>query len=36
MRPGCALLREHSDVSVLIVGGGINGIGLTLYHWLQY
>jgi glycerol-3-phosphate dehydrogenase len=28
MRPGFASLRNHRDVSVLIVGGGINGIGL--------
>ena len=28
MRPEFASLRNHADVSVLIVGGGINGIGL--------
>ena len=28
MRPEFASLRDHADVSVLIVGGGINGIGL--------
>jgi glycerol-3-phosphate dehydrogenase len=28
MRPGFGALRDHPDVSVLIVGGGINGIGL--------
>jgi glycerol-3-phosphate dehydrogenase len=28
MRPGFASLQDHPDVSVLIVGGGINGIGL--------
>ena len=28
MRPEFASLRNHPDVSVLIVGGGINGIGL--------
>ena len=28
MRPEFASLRDHSDVSVLIIGGGINGIGL--------
>jgi len=28
MRPGFASLRDHLDVSVLIIGGGINGIGL--------
>jgi len=30
MRPEFASLRDHLDVSVLIVGGGINGIGLFL------
>ena len=35
MRPGYALLREHPDVSVLIVGGGINGIGLLRELALQ-
>lgn len=30
-----ALLREHRDVSVLIVGGGINGIGLLRELALQ-
>jgi glycerol-3-phosphate dehydrogenase len=35
MRPGFALLREHPDVSVLIVGGGINGIGLLRELALQ-
>ena len=28
MRPEFASLRDHPDVSVLIIGGGINGIGL--------
>jgi glycerol-3-phosphate dehydrogenase len=28
MRPGLALVREHPEVSVLIAGGGINGVGL--------
>jgi glycerol-3-phosphate dehydrogenase len=28
MRPEFAALRNHPDVSVLIIGGGINGIGL--------
>ena len=28
MRPEFVMLRNHPDVSVLIVGGGINGIGL--------
>jgi len=28
MRPGFASLRDHLDVSVLVIGGGINGIGL--------
>ena len=28
MRPEFASLRHRPDVSVLIVGGGINGIGL--------
>jgi len=28
MRPEFASLRDHPDVSVLIVGGGVNGIGL--------
>jgi glycerol-3-phosphate dehydrogenase len=28
MRPGFVTFRNHPDVSVLIVGGGINGIGL--------
>jgi glycerol-3-phosphate dehydrogenase len=28
MRPEFASLRSHPDVSVLIIGGGINGIGL--------
>jgi glycerol-3-phosphate dehydrogenase len=35
MRPGFALLREHPEVSVLIVGGGINGIGLLRELALQ-
>jgi glycerol-3-phosphate dehydrogenase len=35
MRPDYALLREHPDVSVLIVGGGINGIGLLRELALQ-
>jgi glycerol-3-phosphate dehydrogenase len=35
MRPAYALLREHPDVSVLIVGGGINGIGLLRELALQ-
>jgi glycerol-3-phosphate dehydrogenase len=35
MRPEYALLREHPDVSVLIVGGGINGIGLLRELALQ-
>jgi glycerol-3-phosphate dehydrogenase len=28
MRPEFASLRDHPDVSVLVIGGGINGIGL--------
>lgn len=28
VRQGFASLREHPDITVLIVGGGINGIGL--------
>jgi glycerol-3-phosphate dehydrogenase len=28
MRPEFASLRNHADVSVLIIGGGINGVGL--------
>jgi glycerol-3-phosphate dehydrogenase len=28
MRPEFASLQDHADVSVLIIGGGINGIGL--------
>ena len=35
MRPGFASLRSHPDVSVLIVGGGINGIGLLRELALQ-
>src|SRR5208283_3256602 len=35
MRPGFSLLREHPEVSVLIVGGGINGIGLLRELALQ-
>jgi glycerol-3-phosphate dehydrogenase len=35
MRPVFASLRNHADVSVLIVGGGINGIGLLAELALQ-
>ena len=35
MRPVFASLRNHADVSVLIVGGGINGIGLFAELALQ-
>jgi len=35
MRPGYAWIREHPDVSVLIVGGGINGLGLLRELALQ-
>ena len=35
MRPGFAWLGEHAEVSVLIVGGGINGIGLLRELALQ-
>jgi glycerol-3-phosphate dehydrogenase len=35
MRPEFAWLRNHADVSVLIVGGGINGIGLLAELALQ-
>ena len=35
MRPEFASLRNHPDVSVLIVGGGINGIGLFYELALQ-
>jgi glycerol-3-phosphate dehydrogenase len=35
MRPQFASLRNHADVSVLIVGGGINGIGLFAELALQ-
>jgi len=35
MRPEFASLRNHGDVSVLIVGGGINGIGLLAELALQ-
>ena len=35
MRPEFASLRDHLDVSVLIVGGGINGIGLLRELALQ-
>ena len=35
IRPGFALLRERPSVSVLIVGGGINGIGLLRELALQ-
>jgi len=35
MRPEFASLRQHADVSVLIVGGGINGIGLLAELALQ-
>jgi glycerol-3-phosphate dehydrogenase len=35
MRPEFASLRNHADVSVLIVGGGINGIGLLAELALQ-
>ena len=35
MRPEFASLRNHPDVSVLIVGGGINGIGLLRELALQ-
>jgi glycerol-3-phosphate dehydrogenase len=35
MRPEFASLRSHPDVSVLIVGGGINGIGLLRELALQ-
>ncbi|MGB7762602.1 MAG: glycerol-3-phosphate dehydrogenase/oxidase [Bryobacteraceae bacterium] len=35
MRPDFASLRNHPDVSVLIVGGGINGIGLLRELALQ-
>jgi glycerol-3-phosphate dehydrogenase len=35
MRPGFAFLQEHPEVSVLIVGGGINGIGLLRELALQ-
>src|SRR5664279_4031817 len=35
MRPEFASLRSHTDVSVLIVGGGINGIGLLRELALQ-
>jgi glycerol-3-phosphate dehydrogenase len=34
-RPEFTQLREHPDVSVLIVGGGINGIGLLRELALQ-
>jgi glycerol-3-phosphate dehydrogenase len=35
MRPEFASLRNHADLSVLIVGGGINGIGLLAELALQ-
>ena len=35
MRPELALLGEHPEVSVLIVGGGINGVGLLRELALQ-
>ena len=35
MRPEFASLRNHADVPVLIVGGGINGIGLLAELALQ-
>jgi glycerol-3-phosphate dehydrogenase len=35
MRPEFATLRNHADVSVLIVGGGVNGIGLLAELALQ-
>ena len=35
IRPGFASLREHPEISVLIVGGGINGIGLLRELALQ-
>ncbi len=35
MRPEFASLKNHADVSVLIVGGGINGIGLLAELALQ-
>src|ERR1017187_10087837 len=35
MRPGIALVRERPDVSVLIAGGGINGVGLLRELALQ-
>jgi glycerol-3-phosphate dehydrogenase len=35
MRPEYASLRDHPDVSVLIVGGGVNGIGLLRELALQ-
>ena len=35
MRPELASLRKHPDVSVLIVGGGINGLGLLRELALQ-
>jgi glycerol-3-phosphate dehydrogenase len=35
MRPGLAFVREHPDVSVLIAGGGINGVGLLRELALQ-
>ena len=35
MRPNYSWLRAHPDVSVLIVGGGINGIGLLRELALQ-
>jgi len=35
MRPEFASIRNRGDVSVLIVGGGINGIGLLAELALQ-
>ena len=35
MRPGLAPIRDHRDVSVLIAGGGINGVGLLRELALQ-
>ena len=35
MRTQFSVLREHPDVSVLIVGGGVNGVGLLRELALQ-
>ena len=35
MRPGLSSIREHKSIPVLIVGGGINGVGLLRELALQ-